>query len=156
MEDSIDLYLDALLSFVPRDSNDGRDREDYATLIHVPGKGPERVYSMIFGKETMALTKAQYLETVWEFVEKGSSIHPPVDILKTDVDHLHPVFEYLNPDALEKCVNYSDGCPGMDYFLLMWRHGDRSGTAECWDPLGRVERSWLSVCLLYTSDAADE
>ncbi len=145
MENAIDRYLDTLLSFVPRDSGDGRGKADHATLIHVPGEGPERVYRISLDERSPTLTSARYRETVWEYIDSEDVERPRVDVLTAPVPMNHPVFEYFEMPFLKNCESRPDGCPGMDYFLLMWRVGTHSSTVECWDPLGREDYEWTSI-----------
>lgn len=145
---SIDNYLDALLSFIPR-SRSNRLSGDYISLIHVPAMGPERVFSIRFDERTPLFTVASYRQTVWELLERSGpapvETRPELDALQATLSADHPVFSFLDAAALSACQNVSDGCPGMDYYLMLWQKDGLAQVVECWEPYARNEESWLTV-----------
>lgn len=150
MNADIDRYLSTLLSFTPGHKRGNRIGGDYASLIHVPVSGPERVYSIAFGEEVNVLTTAKYQETLWDALEESDSdfidsLRPQVDVLQAEVGADHPVFEFLEVESLSACANFSDGAPGLDYYLLMWQHSGQASVVECCEPFGRDELNWISM-----------
>lgn len=145
---SIDKYLDALLSFVPRNRN-SRMGGDYVALIHVPATGPERVYSLVYDDQSPLLTVANYRETVWEMLERSENgereARPELDALQATLSPDHPVFSFLDAAALSACRNLSDGQPGMDYYLMLWQKDGEANVVEAWEPYGHDDQAWLTV-----------
>lgn len=140
----IERYLEALLSFVPRNAG-SRFSRDFVALIHVPADGPEQVYSLTLGCDPI-LTVARYRETVWDLLESGGpGSMPELDALQAQVPSDHPVFEYLDREALSACENVSDGMAGLDYYLMIWQKDGVADVVECWEPYGRDQEDWLSV-----------
>ncbi len=151
MNAEIDRYLSTLLSFTPGHKRGNQIGGDYASLIHVPVSGPERVYSIAFGEEVNVLTTAKYQETLWDALEESDSdfidsLRPQVDVLQAEVGADHPVFEFLEVESLSACANFSDGAPGLDYLLPtdVAAFGQAS-VVECWEPFGRDELNWISM-----------
>ena len=145
---SVDKYLDALLSFVPR-KRGNRLVGDYVALIHVPAAGPERVYSLSFDNEHPFFTVANYRETVWELLQNQGDreiqTRPNLDALRAEVSTEHPVFAFLDVASLSACGNVSDGRPGMDYYLMLWQKDGQANVVECWEPYARNDEAWLTV-----------
>ncbi len=144
---SIDKYLDALLSFIPRRGN--RLSNDYVSLIHVPATGPERVYSLRYDNDSPLFTVANYRETVWEVLERceveSIEARPELDALQATLSLQHPVFAFLDSAALAACGNFSDGRSGMDYYLMLWQKDGQANVVECWEPYARNDEAWLTV-----------
>lgn len=150
MSANIDRYLTTLLSFTPGPSRSNRVGEDYASLIHIPVTGPEKVYSVVFGEEANFFTVARYQETIWESMQAGKGTGlledpPQVNVLRAEVETDHPVFEILDVSLLKQCENRSDGGPGLDYYMLMWQKSGCASVAECWEPYGRNDEAWTSL-----------
>ena len=148
MEFTVDTYLETLLAFVPKNTGK-RLGCDYVSLIHVPARGPERIYSLSFDDEAPVLTLAQFRETVWEVLqgrESGSAqMRPNIDAIQAQVPHDHPIFDFIDGDTLRSCGNYSDGQAGLDYYLMVWQKDGEANVVECWEPYGRGSQAWLTV-----------
>ncbi len=150
MNTEIDRYLSTLLSFTPAQRGDSRMGEDYVSLIHVPVSGPEEIYSIVFGEHENLLTTARYRSALWETLDYETDDPlaepaPSVDVVQAQVESTHPIIEFLGPDQLSGCENYSDGGPGMDYYLLMWQRDGLASVVECWEPYGRDSENWNTV-----------
>ncbi len=150
MNANIDRYLSALLSFTPGPNRPNRIGGDYASLIHIPVSGPEKVYSVAFGDECNILTVARYSETIWECLNTGKAndvlgVPPQVNVLQAEVEATHPVFDILDETLLAGCENRSDGGPGLEYYMLMWQKSGQASVAECWEPYGRNDDDWISL-----------
>lgn len=146
MISSVDRYLNALLAFVPQRKGH-RYSNDYVSVIHVPAEGPERVYSLVFGAEKHLLTVASYKDAVWEVIEEleASPFGPGVNALQADVELDHPVCDFLDVDSLRSCESFSDGRPGLDYFLMLWQKDGEANVVECYEPYARGSQPWLMV-----------
>lgn len=146
MISAVEKYLETLLAFVPRQKAN-RLSKDYISLIHVPGNGPERVYSLVLDEERPLLTVAQYKETVWELIESGSSQgkSPEIDALQAEVPADHPAFIFVDKASLSRCESYGEGCNGLDYYLLIWQVDGESGVVESYEPYARENQAWLTV-----------
>ena len=146
---TIDNYLSTLLAFAHGGQKGRASQGDYVSLIHVPVEGPESVYSLSLDDRQPMLSLARYKETVWEYVramsDRERDFQPRVDLLRAAVEEGHPVFNFLSREALEGCVNYGDGQPGLDYFLLMWQRDGACDVVECWEPYGRQDLSWMTL-----------
>lgn len=150
MNADIDSYLSTLLSFSPGHNRANRIGGDYVSLVHVPVTGPEKVYSIAFGDQSNILTVARYSETIWEYLKTGNGSEclgtaPQVNVLQTEVDLCHPVFEILDLPLLKECGNRSDGGPGLEYYLLMWQKSGNASVVECWEPYGRNDDDWITL-----------
>jgi len=147
MNTEIDRYLSTLLSFAPGPRRTSRIGGDYASLIHIPVTGPEKVYSVAFGDEVNILTVARYRETIWEYMSLGMNgdPSPQVNVLQAEVETSHPVFEILDENLLTECENRSDGGPGLEYCMLVWQKSGHASVAECWEPYGRNDEDWISL-----------
>ena len=150
MTNDIDRYLSALLAFTPGHKRNNRFGGDYASLIHVPADGPEQVYSIVFNEDSNVLTLARYRETVWKFLEdcdlvESKNVSPEVDVLQSEVDLDHPIFNYIDLPLLLECRDHSDGGPGLDYYMLMWQKDGHASVVECWEPYGRNDRNWMTL-----------
>ncbi len=150
MSENIDRYLSTLLSFTPSARRSKRVGADYISLIHIPAKGSEKVYSLTFGEDSHSLTVARYQDTIWEGMQPGKDLafleeSPEVDVLRAAVDSDHPVFQFLSKSLLSQCENFSEGGPGLDYYLLMWQRSGCASVAECWEPYGRDDEAWTTL-----------
>ena len=149
MLQTVDKYLSTLLTFAHGGQKGRKSQSDYVSLIHVPVEGSESVYSVSFDRESPMLSMARYQETVWEYVrkqgERRTETQPRVDVLRAEIDADHPVFEFLSRKSLERCETFSDGQPGLEYFLLMWQRDGVEEVIECWEPYGRQDFSWMTL-----------
>ena len=149
MTGSINDYLDALLSFAPtvRDGHFGC--RESVSLIHVPAGGSETVYTITYREQDTVLTVARFKKAVWEEVCDSSLVdatpRPEVEVLRAEVAHDHPVFDYLNGDTFDQCENFSEGSPGMDYYMLLRDDGQMGAVAECWEPYRIQNQPWMTV-----------
>jgi len=147
MLSAVDRYLQTLLTFVPRNKAN-RFIKDYVALIHVPAQGPEKVYSLVQDEEQPLLTVAAYKSAVWEVLdgfEGESGQKPELDALQAQVDRDHPALDYLDARTLRNCENFSDGQPGLDYYLMLWQMHGETGVVECYEPYSRDDYSWATV-----------
>jgi len=150
MTNDIDHYLSALLAFTPGHRRNNRFGGDYASLIHVPADGPEQVYSIVFNEDSNVLTLARYREPVWKYLEDcalvdSNEISPEVNVLQTEVESSHPVFEFVDLPLLLACQDFSDGGPGMDYYMLMWQKDGNASVVECWEPYAQEDQNWMML-----------
>lgn len=143
-------YLSSLLAFVPAGGKGARRGREYLSLIHAPAQGPERVYSLVFGKDSHRFTLSRFREAISSSLEKNSQFtnsmpRPEVDVLLAETESSHPVFEILTTALLENCETDSFGGSGLDYYLLMWQKDSRKAVAECWEPFGRQKSHWITL-----------
>ena len=139
MISAVDHYLKTLLAFVPRNQAN-RFTKDYIALIHVPAIGPEKVYSLVLDKAQPIFTLAAYKSAVWEVVDSfggEQSEKPELDALRAEVSSDHPALDYLDAETLGSCLNYSDGQPGLDYYLMLWQRDGETSVVECYEPYFR-------------------
>lgn len=144
MSFNLDSYLDSLLAFVPK-SRGNRAAGDYLALIHVPVAGPERVYSLRYDDEHPVLCVASYRESLWDLVDAEEGARPDLDALQVALPADHPALDFLGLDALSACRNYSDGRPGMDYYLMIWQRQGEADVVECWEPYLRRQDAWAQI-----------
>jgi hypothetical protein len=78
------------------------------------------------------------------FGKEGAS-KPELDALQAQVAADHPALDYLLPDTLKSCDNYSDGRAGLDYYLMLWQRDGETGVVECYEPYSREDYSWSTV-----------
>jgi len=147
--ESIDEYLDTLLSFGPTVKDASPFCRESVSLIHVPASGPETVYTLSLRDKDSVLTVARFKAAVWEEIVDASLVDgeskTEVEILRAEVEGDHPVFEFLNDAAYERCANRSEGQPGMEYYLLIRDDGHAGSVAECWEPYGIQDQAWMTV-----------
>ena len=146
MISTVEHYLETLLAFVPSKKN-GRFSGDYVSLIHVPAQGAECVYTLTFGA-TPCLTVARYRDAVWEIVDhvsQGGGERPQLDALQAIVPADHPVFGFLDAEAIVACDNHSDGGSGLDYYLMLWQREGMADVVENWEPFSRDDQAWTNV-----------
>ncbi|MAM92798.1 MAG: hypothetical protein CMI15_15195 [Opitutaceae bacterium] len=146
----MDRYLSSLLAFVPTGGKGIRRGPDYMSLIHAPADGPERVYSLVFGKDSHRFTLSRFREAIWSSLEKSSQIgvstgSPEVDVVQTEAEASHPVFEILTTALLEDCETDSLGGSGLDYYMLMWQKDGLGSVVACWEPFGRQKSHWITL-----------
>lgn len=150
MTNNIDRYLSTLLAFTPSSKRNNRVGGDYVSLIHVPANGPEQVYSVAFNETSNLLTLARYQEPVWRFLEDCELLgfedaSPEVNVLQSEVERTHPVFEFIDLPLLLECQDHPDGEAGLDYYMLMWQKDGNASVVECWEPYGREDSSWVTL-----------
>lgn len=146
MISAVEKYLDTLLAFVPQKKGT-RNCKDYVSLIHVPAKGPEKVYSLVLDEEFPVLTVASYKHAVWEVIEnvEGDRYSPELDALQAQVPADHPAFIFLDRNSLRRCESFSDGRAGLDYYLMLWQIDGEANVVECYEPYARENQAWLTV-----------
>ena len=146
----MDRYLSSLLAFVPTGGKGVRCGRDYLSLIHVPACGPESVFSLDFGEERHRFTLSRFRNAIWTSLDKNfqkthSARSPEVDVLQSEAEATHPVFEILDTALFGDCKSDSFGGSGLDYYLLMWQKEGRGAVVECWEPFGRQKSHWMTL-----------
>lgn len=146
----MDRYLSLLLAFVPTGEKGVRRRRDYLSLIHGPACGPERVYSLAFGADSHRFTLSRFREAIWSSLDKNSQVgdsllSPEVDVLQTEAEASHPVFDIVDTRLLRNCQTDNFGGSGLDYYLLMWQKDGQRAVVECWEPFGREKSHWITL-----------
>ena len=57
-----------------------------------------------------------------------------LDVLQSEVEATHPVFENLDTMILGNCKSDKFRGSALDYHLLMWQKEGRGAVVECWEP----------------------
>ena len=68
-----------------------------------------------------------------------------MDVVQTEAEASHPVFEILTTALLEDCETDSLGGSGLDYYMLMWQKDGWGSVVECWEPFGRQKSHWITL-----------
>lgn len=145
MSYTIDRYLSTLLAFTSARSNEVRDAGDFACLIQVPANGAESVHNVSLQSSKPLYTLAAFEQSVSTCIEAGEWIQPSVDVIQAQISEGHPALEFLCESFLKDCSDFSDGCAGLDYYLLIYQFGSEMQTVECWEPYGRNNSAWKQV-----------
>ena len=68
-----------------------------------------------------------------------------MDVLQSEVEATHPVFENLDTMILGNCKSDKFRGSSLDYHLLMWQKEGRGAVVECWEPFERKKSDLITL-----------
>ena len=68
-----------------------------------------------------------------------------MDVLQSEVEATHPVFENLDTMILGNCKSDKFRGSALDYHLLMWQKEGRGVVVECWEPFERKKSDLITL-----------
>ncbi|TVR53942.1 MAG: hypothetical protein EA425_02755 [Puniceicoccaceae bacterium] len=150
-------YLKTLLEAAAEEDARSLLDGDYVCLVRIPVERPEEVFLAGLGEDNLHLSVLRFEEIVWQRLatapegDHGVWADLQAESSACDLEGDHPFAAFLAPEQLRACQAFSEGGPGMEYYMLFWNKGDQKGVSECWEPYGRLQHPWMQLISAFQS-----